>query len=284
MAKQSLAFVLVLVFSISGHSQTQPNLQPDNDKIEDAQATSQSVNYPSRREVDGGVMVLGVGSYGITRLKVKNDKVLEAERTVQEIKARLWREAPEMAAAREKYKQVHDLRTLEETAEERKKLETLVNELNRTSGTHDAREGVNRIFNEEDIKSIRDAETRMRASLLRDKESLISLSEKTERIKLAQKGIQEAEKIQDLQRKAIQLELDKAEFSLKLEENVAWRRIFKFSHRYYKVGGVILIGLGAWDFYRQTENNTVGWRIATPDEIGKLAVAVMATQDTLHPH
>lgn len=111
--------------------------------------------------------------------------------------------------------------------------------------------------------------------MARDKATLVSLSEKMARIKDAQKGIEEAQKIQDLQTKTIGLELQKAEHSLNLEESVALRKYIRVHPRYLKIGGIVLVGLSLWDLYRTTINNTVGSRIATPDELGKMAVALV---------
>jgi len=115
MVKHLLIFIFILQLGISGFAQNK-----SADSLDDAESSSEGLNFPSRRSIDGGLIVLGIGSYLVTRIKPQTPAVLEARHTVQEIRARLWREAPEMAAAREKYQQVHELRTLEETAEQRK--------------------------------------------------------------------------------------------------------------------------------------------------------------------
>jgi hypothetical protein len=274
MVKHFIIFVFILLLSIPSYSQT-PNNSAAANALDDAQNSSQSLSFPSRSHIDEGLIVLGISSYFIARIKPKTEKVLEAQRAVQEIQARFHRQAPEMAAAREKYEQVHELRTLEETATQRKAWEEMVNTINRTAGVQDSKPAVLRIFTDDEIGALREAGYKWRTGMDRDKATLIPLAEKMDKIKEAQREIAEAQKIQDLQTKTIGLELRKAEYSLKIEEGDAIRKYIRVHPRVLKIGGIILVGLAAWDLYRTTENNTVGARIATPDELGQMAVALV---------
>lgn len=265
--KKVLLATFSLTLSLSAYSQ---------DSITQAETSSHLLGNPVRIGVDLSIMGVGTGGIFVTKIKLSTERTKAAQTVVDEINARMWREAPELAEAKQKFQAVHERRTFEETAADRKALNDLANLMNRTSGVQDAKMGKARVLSEETINILTNGAGHVHADLIKDNADLISLSEKTAMLKEAQGAITAAEKINAIQRKNLEIELAKATHSLELEESLALRRIIRFNKWYYRIGGGFLIIAGGWDLYRTIMNNTVTTQVPTPDELGKMASVIMA--------
>jgi len=242
-----------------------------DDKLDEAGASSNSLNNPVRRGIDAVGIVGGPLIFFSSYRVPQTEELIAAQKRVHDLRAELYQEAPEITRLRNEAVRIQNLRTVEETRNEVAALEGTLRQFNQLSGKYALVANTeNKVFSSEGLEQLRNAETTLLGDLANYKKELIPQSAKNEMLRSTQKEMKGAEQAAKIAQRRVQDQLSSAVFDLKrtrsrvLAEEVKapWAR---------RIGGAIIFIAGAGDVFYAWKDTMSGATVATPEDLGKVA-------------
>jgi hypothetical protein len=267
--KAASCFVLTWALAFSNSR----GMAQGSGKVEQAEKSSSSFNNLPRRGVDVGLMAFGYGLFWTTRHIPQTENVIAAKKALADLNSQYNEIPPEVVEAQANLDSKLAKVTIEETLEQRRAIEMVLDSANRLAKTYDPHSGKElpfKPFKTETLDQWREAESKLQAELTEGSSTLISKQAKAREVREAQRLLNDAEKAHAAVKKRLEADIKVADFKVGVEEGAARRNWLPLPGARLTFG-IIFFAVGAGDIWFAWRDNETTSHVATPHEMGELA-------------